>query len=102
MMIFLPSPLRPYAGGQGAFELDADTIADALGQLTQIHRDLRSRLFQEDGQFSAFVNLYLNGEDVRRLPGKEATAVKSTDTLSILPTTDEAPQPLATGHESAH
>jgi adenylyltransferase/sulfurtransferase len=33
----------------------------------------------------AFVNLYLNDEDVRYLPEKEATAVKESDTLSIIP-----------------
>lgn len=33
----------------------------------------------------AFVNLYLNDEDVRYLPEKEATVVSATDTLSIIP-----------------
>jgi adenylyltransferase/sulfurtransferase len=33
----------------------------------------------------AFVNLYLNDEDVRYLPAKEETPVTATDTLSIIP-----------------
>jgi len=33
----------------------------------------------------AFVNLYLNDEDVRYLPAKEGTAVAVADTLSIIP-----------------
>ncbi len=85
MTIFIPSPLRPFTGGQGAIELDATTIADVLDKLTQAHPDLRKQLFGEEGKLRAFVNLYLNDEDVRYLPEKEATPVKPTDTLSIIP-----------------
>jgi adenylyltransferase/sulfurtransferase len=31
------------------------------------------------------VNLYLNDEDIRYLPAKEATTVSASDTLSIIP-----------------
>jgi adenylyltransferase/sulfurtransferase len=46
---------------------------------------LRKHLFTPEGKVRAFVNLYLNDEDVRYLPHKEATAVKDSDTLSIIP-----------------
>jgi adenylyltransferase/sulfurtransferase len=46
---------------------------------------LRRHLFNEEGRVRAFVNLYLNDEDVRYLPAKEETAVAATDTLSIIP-----------------
>jgi adenylyltransferase/sulfurtransferase len=42
-------------------------------------------LFTPEGKLRAFVNLYLNDEDVRYLPAKEATAVTASDTLSIIP-----------------
>ena len=42
-------------------------------------------MFTAEGKLRAFVNLYLNDEDVRYLPAKEATAVSATDTLSIIP-----------------
>jgi len=85
MTIFIPTPLRPHAGGQDAVEVDADTVAQALEALTQAHPDLRKHLFTVAGRLRAFVNLYLNDEDVRYLPAKEATAVTATDTLSIIP-----------------
>jgi molybdopterin converting factor small subunit len=85
MKIFIPTPLRPYAGGQSTIEVDVPTVAAALDQLTQSHPDLRKHLFTAEGKVRAFVNLYLNDEDVRYLPGKEATAVSPTDTLSIIP-----------------
>ncbi len=85
MTIFIPTPLRLYAGGQDAVEVEAATITDALDGLTRAHPELRKHLFTPEGKLRAFVNLYLNDEDVRYLPAKEATAVTAADTLSIIP-----------------
>ena len=85
MTIFIPTPLRPFAAGKDAVEVEAATIADALESLTLAHPDLRKHLFTGEGKLRAFVNLYLNDEDVRYLPAKEATAVTAADTLSIIP-----------------
>jgi adenylyltransferase/sulfurtransferase len=85
MTIFIPTPLRPYAGGRDAIEISAATIDEALQALTQSHPDLRKRLFTPEGKLRAFVNLYLNDEDVRYLPAKDASAVAAADTLSIIP-----------------
>jgi sulfur-carrier protein len=83
--IFIPTPLRPYVGGHPQVEIEASTIAEALSGLTGSNPDLKSHLFTAEGKLRAFVNLYLNDEDVRYLPAKEATAVKSGDTLTIIP-----------------
>lgn len=85
MTIFIPTPLRPFAGGQQAVELNAPTIAEALEGLVQAHPGLRNHLFTAEGKVRSFVNLYLNDEDVRYLPAKESTAVTAADTLSIIP-----------------
>lgn len=85
MTIYIPTPLRPYAGGQHSIQVSAVTLSEALDSLTQAHPELRKHLFGGDGKVRAFVNLYLNDEDVRYLPQKEATAVAPTDTLSIIP-----------------
>jgi adenylyltransferase/sulfurtransferase len=85
MTIFIPTPLRPYAGGAHSVEVDAPTIAEALDGLTASHPELRRHLFTADGSMRAFVNLYLNDEDVRYLPAKLQTSVAPADTLSIIP-----------------
>ena len=85
MTIFIPTPLRSFAGGSKSVEVKAATVAAALDGLTEAHPALRNHLFTAEGKLRAFVNLYLNDEDVRYLPAKEATAVASEDTLSIIP-----------------
>ena len=85
MIIYIPTPLRVYTGGQVEVDMDAPTVAEALDGLTQAHPDLRKHLFTSEGKVRAFVNLYLNDEDVRYLPGKDQTPVTAADTLSIIP-----------------
>jgi len=85
MKIFIPTPLRVYAGGQDAIEVEGATVQEALDSLTTSYGDLRKHLFTAEGKVRSFVNLYLNDEDVRYLPGKEATAINPSDTLSIIP-----------------
>ena len=85
MTIYIPTPLRQYAGDKDAVDVAATTVSAALSELTNTFPDLRKHLFNDEGRLRAFVNVYLNDEDVRYLPEKDATAVKATDTLSIVP-----------------
>ena len=85
MKIFIPTPLRQYAGKQDAVEVHAFTVGDALSQLTSTHPDLKRHLYTDEGKLRAFVNVYLNDEDVRYLDGKDTTPVKDGDHLSIIP-----------------
>ena len=82
--INIPTPLRQYAGKQPTVEVTAGTVAEALSGLVSRHPDLRRHLYTDDGKLRSFVNVYLNDEDVRYLQ-KEATAVKDSDTISIVP-----------------
>ena len=45
MTIFIPTPLRLFAGGNDAVEVAAATVAEALDALTHAHPDLRKHLF---------------------------------------------------------
>lgn len=85
MTIFIPTPLRAFADGKSAIEVNAATIHEALDGLTATHPALRKHLFTGEGKLRAFVNVYLNDEDVRYLPAKEQTSIGPGDTLSIIP-----------------
>jgi adenylyltransferase/sulfurtransferase len=82
--IHIPTPLRQYAGKQPEVDVKAGTVADALSDLVSQHPDLRRHLYPDDGKLRAFVNVYVNDEDVRYLQ-KEATSVNDSDTISIVP-----------------
>jgi molybdopterin converting factor small subunit len=82
--VHIPTPLRQYAGKQPAVEVKGSTVGEALSGLVFQHPELRRHLYTNDGKLRAFVNVYLNDEDVRYLQ-KEATAVKDSDSISIVP-----------------
>ena len=84
MKIHIPTPLRQYADKKDTIELNAPTVGEALSQLTSRHPDLRRHLYTDDGRLRAFVNVYLNDEDIRYLQ-KEKTPLNDNDTLSIVP-----------------
>ncbi len=84
MKILIPTPLRQYADKQAAIEISGNTVGEALGNLTSRYGDLRKHLYTDDGKLRAFVNVYLNDEDIRYL-GKEQTPVQQGDTISIVP-----------------
>jgi adenylyltransferase/sulfurtransferase len=85
MTLYIPTPLRPYVAGTDTLEVQASTLSAARDELTWASPDLRKHLFTEEGKLRAFVNVYLNNEDVRYLPEKDATGVSATDMLSIVP-----------------
>ena len=79
--IRIPTPLRPYSGGNSAVTVNGDTVGEALDNLTQQHPQLRNHLFDGE-ELRSFVNVYLNKEDVRGLQGSQ-TALKAGDTLML-------------------
>src|SRR6266704_3157411 len=82
--IIIPTALRQYAANHDAVEVEAESVLEALTDLVERHDQLRRHLFSEDGRLRNFVNVYVNEEDIRYLQ-KDATPLKSGDTISIVP-----------------
>jgi molybdopterin converting factor small subunit len=82
--VMIPTPLRVYAGKRDSADFRAATVGEALSGLTSQFAELRKHLYTEDGKLRAFVNVYLNDEDIRYL-SLESTPTKDGDTISIIP-----------------
>ncbi len=80
----LPTQLRAAAGGDGEVSVEGSTVGDALDALYAVHPDLKERIADEDGALRRFVNVYLDGDDIRFGEGL-ATPVKDGAQLQILP-----------------
>jgi molybdopterin synthase sulfur carrier subunit len=70
--------------GESEVRIEAGSVAEVLGVLESRFPDLRPRLRDDAGELRRFVNLYVNGEDIRFLSGLQ-TAVKAGDEMSIIP-----------------
>ncbi len=80
----IPPQLRAATGGHGTETVDGATVGEVLDALYERHGELRERVADGDGALRRFVNVYLDGEDVRFLDGLE-TAVPDGAELQILP-----------------
>ena len=80
----LPTPLRPYANGEGSFNLPGNTVEDILDSLIALHPELKKHLFNENDELRPYVNLFLGEDNVNQLNGLK-TSVQETDTLLIIP-----------------
>jgi molybdopterin converting factor small subunit len=80
----IPVQLRQVTNGEGAAEVDGSTVGEALDALYARHGELKDRLADGDGSLRRFVNVYLDGEDIRFLQGLD-TPVPAGAELQILP-----------------
>ncbi len=80
----IPSPLRALTGGQGTVELDAANLVECLDNLDAQFPGIKARLCDEEGKVQQFVNVYINGEDIRFLQ-EMASTLKAGDEVSIVP-----------------
>jgi len=64
---------------------DGDTLREVLDNLTQIYGDaLKRKIYDKDGRPKRFINIYINGKDMRFIEGLE-TKLKKNDEILILP-----------------
>ena len=82
--VFIPAVLRPNVGGAKSLELDGGSIRAVVGALVERHPSLEGQLLTHDGELNRFVNVYVNGQDVRYLDGLK-TPVGERDEVRLLP-----------------
>ena len=83
-VVKIPTVLRPQVGGNKEVELAGATVGAVVEALTTAYPSLKSQLLTADGDLNRFVNVYVNGQDVRYLDGL-ATAVAERDEVRLLP-----------------
>lgn len=80
----IPTQLRSVTGGEAETSVeDATTVGEVLDGLYERFEGLRERI-AEDGDLRRFVNVYVEGEDIRFLDGLD-TPVEDGDEVTILP-----------------
>ena len=81
----IPAPLRKLTSEQDTIVADeSGTLAQLIDALERQYPGLKERLCDETGELRRFVNVYVNGEDVRFLSGLQ-TPVEAGAEVSIVP-----------------
>lgn len=80
----IPTPLRQFTQGERIVTVDGRTLAQALDHLIRQHPGLQARLFEGDGAVHPFVNIFVDGGDVRLGEGL-GTAVREDTEITVIP-----------------
>ena len=82
--VYIPAVLRPNVGGVKSLDIGGDSIRGVVDALVEQHPGLKTQLLTDDGDLNRFVNVYVNGQDVRYLAGLD-TPVAPADEVRLLP-----------------
>lgn len=81
--VVLPPALRTRTGDQSRVEVEAGALRDVIESLDRDYPGLRFNLCYETGEIRTFVNIFVNGNNVRYLRGLD-TMVPAGATLHVL------------------
>ena len=80
----IPPVLRTQVNGQKEVEASGSTVGEVVSDLVARYPQMGDQLLSDGGGLHRFVNVYLNGQDVRYMQLLD-TPVSERDALIILP-----------------
>lgn len=80
----IPTPLRPLTGNEAQVEIEGSTVGEVLSALCDRFPEVRSRLYDDAGQLRRFVNVFVDGDDIRHGDG-EGTTLADGARIAIVP-----------------
>ncbi len=82
--VIIPTPLRRFTDGVETVPVEGGTINDVFNYLEEKFPGIRTRLCEENGDLRRFINVYVDGEDIRFLDRLD-TAIGEKSEISIVP-----------------
>jgi molybdopterin synthase sulfur carrier subunit len=80
----VPTPLRKFTQGVDEVNAQGANVKALVEDLDKNFPGIKERICDETGKIRRFVNVYVNGDDIRFLQNLE-TALKEGDNISIVP-----------------
>ncbi len=80
----IPAPLRKLTGDRRAVSAAGKTLAEVIEDLDRQFPGIKARMLDGDGKVHAFVNIFVDDQDIRFLQGL-ATTLRQDAEISIIP-----------------
>ena len=84
IQVRVPTPLRKYTQGVAEVSAQGANVKAMVEDLEKNFPGIKERICDETGKIRRFVNVYVNGDDIRFLQNLE-TNLKEGDSISIVP-----------------
>jgi molybdopterin converting factor small subunit len=82
--VIIPTPLRKFTGNNSKLEIAANTVEEAVLDLSSNFPEIKKHLLDEKGQIRSFLNIFVGEDDIRDLQN-ERTPLAQNAVLSIIP-----------------
>jgi len=82
--VLIPTPLRRFTGGEAKVSATGSSVGEVLDALEQAYPGIGERLRDDSGQLRRFVNVFVNGHNVRDRDGIK-TSLSNGDEVGIIP-----------------
>lgn len=80
----IPTPLRRVTDGQDKVDAEGATLREIIDSMESQFPGIKARICDDNGDLRNFVNVFVNGEDVRFMDGVDS-ATADGDEISIVP-----------------
>jgi sulfur-carrier protein len=84
LKLTVPTPLRSITGQRDVIEVEPGTVTDIITRVDQTYAGFRSRICEEDDKLRRFINIYVDGEDIRFLDNLATSVADGSEVAIIL------------------
>ncbi|HEY6041864.1 MAG TPA: MoaD/ThiS family protein [Anaerolineae bacterium] len=82
--LYVPTPIRRLTGGKAKVQVAAANLHQVIEHAEKDYPGFRDRVLDADGQVKRFINIFVNGVDIRTLHGQD-TIVRDGDEVTVVP-----------------
>ena len=83
-IVRIPTPLRRVTNGQDKVDAEGATLREIIESMESQFPGIKARICDDEGNLRNFVNVFVNGEDVRFMDGVDSST-SDGDEISIVP-----------------
>ena len=80
----IPLPMRKLTRDAGSVDASGTTVADLIADLESRYPGIRAKMLDDDGRLHRYINIYIDGEDIRYRQGLE-TPVREGEVVQVIP-----------------
>jgi len=84
LKVVIPTPLRKFTSGADLVEVQPGTVKEILDHLDSKYPGIRASVCDESGSLRRFINIYVDGEDVRFMEDLATPAADGSE-IAIVP-----------------
>lgn len=84
LTVYIPTPWRKLTGGRARVAVEGEMIYQVVENLEATFPGLKREICQGDGRIWEYINVFVNGEEIRSLAGEE-TPLRDGDEVAFIP-----------------